>query len=57
VSHDDDDSKPPPCPWCGKPEVHELGPPDADVRSFSCRSCSRSFLVGITPLKTPKRES
>jgi len=54
---DHDDTKPPPCPWCGKPEVHEHGLPEADVRSFSCRSCSKSFVISIRPLKSPGPQS
>jgi hypothetical protein len=49
----DDDSKPPPCPWCMAPAIKELTDPASDVRWFTCASCARMFYIRCE-LQTPK---
>ena len=53
----DDDTTPPPCPWCHVSGVREITAPNAegDTQWFSCESCKRVFYIQLEPLIRPEK--
>ena len=52
LGNTDDDTTPPPCPWCHVSGVRQITTPNAesDTQWFSCASCKRVFYVQFEPL-------